>query len=125
MTFGILRDRQLEQRDRADEHDHKREHVGKDRPLDEEARKHALPRCGWKRSSADSRAHPSADAVMVTFSGDTVLPGMARSDALGDHPIVGLDAGLDDPEAAVELADGHLALLDHIVLADTSRYSPS
>ena len=39
--IGILRARQLDERDEADEHDDQRDHVGQHRPIDEEARDRA------------------------------------------------------------------------------------
>ena len=40
---GILRDRQAEQRDDAEDHDQQRDHVGEDRPIDEELGDHLPP----------------------------------------------------------------------------------
>ena len=61
---GILRDRQAEDANRPDQHQHDCQHVGEDRVLDEEFRYHGLA--------------PVAVGSIVVSCGVTLVPGLAR-----------------------------------------------
>ena len=87
--LGILRDRQPEERHRAQDHEHDRDHGGKDRPVDEEVRDaHRAP--SLRLSS--SLSPPCALRLLLRRD----LGARPRAhQAVDDDAVLGLEAVLD------------------------------
>ena len=126
---GILRDREIEQRHAADQDHQHGDDVGENRPLDEEFGDHGpgptwpmACRMAWRSDALESSA---LGCSILCSCGSTFWPGIARKQPADDDAVVRLQPILDHAERAVDLADLHLALLDHVVAGYHQHVAPA
>ena len=135
VMFGILGDRQEEDRHAADQDDDDRDHPGEDRPVDEEPGEHRLlpslyerralcPPCFQPKDGGDKPRRSLFGRLgkwdrhwhELRLHGQTRL-GVLR--AADDHAVVRFQAGLDDLQTARLLrAELHVAPHGLVVLVD-------